>query len=116
MDKSKGWDWSKVDDTFWMIPSEDIYFLLHRWKDKSFEDILDLGCGKGRHSLLFAENDYKVTGFDLADNGLNVLSLEAKKKKLNIATVKGNVVNPLKIMPSMELLLIIPFIMLIQKE
>lgn len=93
MNLNKGWDWSKVDDPFWMIPSEDIYFLLHRWKEKSYEDILDLGCGKGRHSLLFAENGFKVTGFDLADNGLNVLSIEAKKKKLDITTVKGDVVD-----------------------
>lgn len=93
MNRNTGWNWSKVDDTFWIIPSEDIYFLLHRWKERNFTDILDLGCGKGRHSLLFAENDYKVTGFDLADNGLNVLSQEAKKKNLNITTIKGDVVD-----------------------
>jgi len=93
MCENKGWDWSKVNDDFWMIPSEDVYFLLHRWKDRSFNDILDLGCGKGRHSLLFAENDFRVTGFDLADNGLNVLSKEAKKKNLDIDVVKGNAVD-----------------------
>lgn len=31
-------------------------------------DVLDIACGAGRHSVLFASAGYKVTGFDLSRN------------------------------------------------
>lgn len=34
--------------------------------------ILDVACGAGRHSVVFAENGFKVTGFDISRNLLKV--------------------------------------------
>ena len=33
-------------------------------------DVLDLGCGRGRHSVMLKEMGYKVKGFDLSENNI----------------------------------------------
>lgn len=47
----------------------------------SFPQVLDLGCGRGRHSFALAERGYSVTGIDL--------SPEAIKKARNTARNRG---------------------------
>lgn len=61
MVQSKPWNWDKAKEKNWDRPSEDSYYYLYRWADKGFKKILDLGCGKGRHSLLFAGHHFDVT-------------------------------------------------------
>ena len=93
MTKNRAWDWEKVKDDFWHEPSEDIYYYVHKWKEKGFKNILDLGCGMGRHCILFAENGFNVTGFDLSEYGLDILNKNAEKKNLTINAIQGDVVN-----------------------
>lgn len=88
---SKGWDWKKVKEDIWNRPSEDVYYLLHRWKEKGYKRFLDLGCGMGRHSIFFAENGFHVTGYDLSESGLKILKELAKEKNLNVDIVKGDI-------------------------
>lgn len=33
-------------------------------------DVLDLGCGRGRHSVMLKDMGYKVKGFDLSENNI----------------------------------------------
>ena len=51
---SKAWDWNKELSPIWLQPSEESYFIAQRWKDKDFNEVLDFGCGLGRHSIFFA--------------------------------------------------------------
>jgi 2-polyprenyl-3-methyl-5-hydroxy-6-metoxy-1,4-benzoquinol methylase len=46
--------------------------------------VLDMACGPGRHSLVFASKCYDVTAVDLSDNLLCVASTFAKKAGLTI--------------------------------
>jgi ubiquinone/menaquinone biosynthesis C-methylase UbiE len=48
--------------------------------DKSIQ-ILDIGCGTGRHSIELAKRGYKVTGVDLSDNQLESARKKAKAKE-----------------------------------
>jgi SAM-dependent methyltransferase len=91
MVKSLAWDWNKVDASYWTAPAEEVYYLLHRWKDLHFSSVLDLGCGIGRHSMLFARNGFSVTALDLSESGLKRLSETAKSLKLSINTVLADV-------------------------
>ena len=77
-DMSGGWNWSKVADPFWNVPSMDAYFLLHRWRDSGRLRLLDLGCGLGRHALLFARNGFHVTATDVSPSGLETLAHSAR--------------------------------------
>ncbi len=44
-------------------------------KPKINDKVLDLGCGKGRHSLFLSEKDLNVTGIDLSANSINALKV-----------------------------------------
>ena len=50
--------------------------------------VLDLACGAGRHSILFAKRGFKVTAVDLSDNLLRVAKKSAEKNKVNIDFLK----------------------------
>jgi len=47
-------------------------------------NILDMGCGVGRISLWLAEKGHNVTGIDYAKNLLDIATVEAKKKELDV--------------------------------
>ena len=76
MVESKGWSWADVKNPIWLEPCEESYFYAHKWmkvfKEKHGDEldeggnprkpsVLDLGCGLGRHSILFAKEGFKVT-------------------------------------------------------
>jgi ubiquinone/menaquinone biosynthesis C-methylase UbiE len=80
---SKPWDWKKTNDELWNQPSEESYYLVKRWKDKNYESFLDLGCGLGRNSILFATNNFKVDSFDLSEDAINSLNFKINELGLN---------------------------------
>ena len=68
---SKGWDWTIVKDDencIWKNPSVQSYYLLNRWKSQEKKEFLDLGCGLGRHSILFGKNGFNVYGMDISED------------------------------------------------
>ncbi len=52
--------------------------------------VLDLACGAGRHSILFAKNGFDVTAVDISDNLLNVAGRTASELGLNINFIKSD--------------------------
>ena len=73
MIKSKGWNWEIVDNdknNIWKIPSIESYYLVNRWLSLGFKDFLDLGCCLGRHTVLFASNEFNVSAFDISENAI----------------------------------------------
>jgi SAM-dependent methyltransferase len=84
------WDWDRVSDAFWSNPSEDVYHLLHRWTGQTRSSILDLGCGLGRHSLLFALYGFDVTALDASESGLRRLEAAAARLGLSVHTVHAD--------------------------
>lgn len=91
MIQSKEWNWSKVTNDIWNIPSEDIYHYLYRWSSLDFTTFLDMGCGLGRHTLLFAENGFETYGVDLSEYALLELREKSKEKELTVETQVGDI-------------------------
>jgi SAM-dependent methyltransferase len=61
-----------------------------------YPNILDLGCGRGRHSLTLAERGYEVTGIDLSEEAIRVASEKADQKDLkNVRFILRDMRNPL---------------------
>jgi SAM-dependent methyltransferase len=88
---SKPWDWSKNTQDFWNDPAQESYFLVNRWKKKSFVKFLDLGCGLGRHSLLFAGNGFQVDSFDLSREAIDGLRERTEEESIpNIRCTHGD--------------------------
>jgi cyclopropane fatty-acyl-phospholipid synthase-like methyltransferase len=52
--------------------------------------ILDMACGPGRHSILFAQRGYKVTAVDLSENLLALARSTAKDFGLKINFIKSD--------------------------
>ena len=86
MTESKEWDWEKNNDIFWYEPSEESYYYCNRWKKAGKKSILDLGCGLGRHSILFAKEGFDVTAADLSEYAIKNVEEWQKKEDLHITT------------------------------
>ncbi|MCX7845173.1 MAG: class I SAM-dependent methyltransferase [Dictyoglomaceae bacterium] len=91
--ESKGWDWYQIKEEKWDIPSEDIYYLLYRWKNLGKRKFLDLGCGKGRHALFFAKNSFEVYALDISPSGIELLKEKARSENLEIFTTVSDMLS-----------------------
>lgn len=65
-------------------------FLIRRLNLKPGREVLDLGCGIGRHSLLLAQKGLVVTGFDSTERYLRLARRRAEKKGLRIRWLRGD--------------------------
>ena len=90
---SKAWDWRKEVNSIWLNPSEESYYISNRWAQMGYENILDFGCGLGRHSIYFAKQGFKVSAFDLSEEGTNYLANWAKEEALNINIKTADMLN-----------------------
>lgn len=87
MVESKGWNWETADSEKWLNPCEESYYYCEKWKKQGRQSILDLGCGLGRHAMLFARNGFKVTAVDISEYAVKKLR-EAERKENLIITSK----------------------------
>ena len=87
MVESKGWDWESADKTIWLDPAEESYYYCKKWQHEGKSTILDLGCGLGRHSILFAQHGFAVTAVDISDYAVNQTREKADKLGLDIRTL-----------------------------
>ena len=87
MVKSKGWNWNLVEDNedcIWKNPSVESYYLLNRWKSLGKNNFLDLGCGIGRHTIMFGSYDFNVFAFDISEEAIERTKEWALKEGLTI--------------------------------
>lgn len=85
MIKSKGWNWKVLgesDEEIWKNPSIESYYLLNRWLSQGKKIFLDLGCGLGRHSILFGKNNFDIFCFDISEEAITRTKEWAIKEKL----------------------------------
>ncbi|MBC7320110.1 class I SAM-dependent methyltransferase [bacterium] len=91
--ESKGWKWEEINEERWDIPAEEVYYLSYRWKDQGRLRVLDLGCGKGRHSIFFAKQGFEVYAIDISESGIEILREKAGKEGLNINAISGDMLS-----------------------
>jgi cyclopropane fatty-acyl-phospholipid synthase-like methyltransferase len=48
-----------------------------------YPEILDLGCGRGRHSITFAKRRYNVTGIDLSEKAIETAITKSDSERLD---------------------------------
>lgn len=90
---SKPWDWTKADEAVWDEPAAEFYYLAERWARLGFNKILDLGCGKGRHSIGFALRGFKVFACDLSEMAIDIVSRKAQDQNLVIECAKCDILD-----------------------
>ena len=95
MIESKGWNWKIVNnekEKMWKNPSVESYYLVNRWKSQNKKYFLDLGCGLGRHSILFGKNEFNVSCFDISQEAINRTKEWAEKENLKFDYKVGDMI------------------------
>jgi SAM-dependent methyltransferase len=90
MVESREWDWKNIQQETWLKPSEESFYYAEKWRGEGRKRLLDLGCGLGRHSILFDSRGFKVTAIDLSEYGVNHLREWQKKNGVDFRTVVGD--------------------------
>lgn len=96
MIESKAWEWKVLDsktEEIWRKPSIESYYLLHKWKEAGLKDFFDLGCGLGRHSILFASNGFNVKAFDLSSDAIKSTKEWSENLKLEVECKEGDMLS-----------------------
>ena len=95
MVESKGWNWNLVKEDkeyIWKNPSKESYYLLNRWKTQEKREFLDLGCGMGRHSILFGKNKFNVSCFDISAEAIKRTKEWAEQENLQFDYKIGDMI------------------------
>lgn len=90
MTESKGWDWQNANQSPWMKPTDDVYYLAHKWREAGHKKLLDLGCGLGRHAVFFAQQGFEVAALDISAYGINHLRTWAEEERLTMDIRQGD--------------------------
>ncbi len=93
---SKAWNWKMVSGEkakIWLEPSIESYYLLERWKNQGKKEFLDLGCGLGRHTILFAKNGFNTSAFDLSKEAIHRTEEYAKQENVVVDLKIGDMLN-----------------------
>lgn len=90
---SKGWEWEKADQSPWLKPTDDCYYLAKKWSYLGFKKILDLGAGLGRHSIYFAEQGFDVSAIDISEYAVNHLKAWSENENLHIDIKLGDMIS-----------------------
>ena len=82
--KNQEWDgiYKKEGHVFREV-QENMPEVLGLLKEKGVKDVLDLGCGTGRHSVFLAENGMRVSGIDASSEGVRLTQEQMASKGLN---------------------------------
>jgi len=57
------------------------------------KEVLDLGCGQGRDALFLSSLGFTVTAVDSSQEGIEIINIEAKNRKLKLNTTCQRVEN-----------------------
>ena len=76
----------------WRIPAVESFWLAERWKAEGRRDLLDLGCGLGRHSVLFSGYGFSVSAMDISGEALERTRQWAESEGLKIDYRLGDMI------------------------
>lgn len=68
-------------------------WILNTQKEKGKLNILDLGCGPGLYTEIFAKRGHDVTGIDISKNSIEYAKKSAEDKKLDITYLNASYLN-----------------------
>ena len=85
----EAWDKAWATDAgrrAWLDPAPDVVELVPALRERGARDVLDLGCGVGRHALLLAAEGFTAHAMDASAEGVEQVRQAAEEKGLRVAT------------------------------
>jgi cyclopropane fatty-acyl-phospholipid synthase-like methyltransferase len=79
-----------MENIFTKNTVEEVDFILEELKLPPGSNILDVGCGTGRHSVELAKRGYKVTGVDISSGMLSEAKMAAKKADVEVEWIQAD--------------------------
>ncbi len=77
--------WYEGDDYYWGLkPGDFLNELIELCPPSPNAKVLDIGCGEGKDAVYMAEKGYKVSAFDLTQNGIRKTVSLAKRRGVEI--------------------------------
>ncbi|MBO6516478.1 MAG: class I SAM-dependent methyltransferase [Bacteroidia bacterium] len=70
-----------------------VEWILNNQKDNDQLSILDLGCGPGLYTEIFAQKGHRVTGVDISNNSIEYAKKSATQKDLDIHYINSSYLN-----------------------
>jgi len=93
---SPGWDQIFAEaGRFFTEPHEALPEMVNLLKARSFQRVLDLGCGSGRHVIPLARAGFSVFGFDNSPHGLLLVKEDLVKEQMEAQLQIGDFRDPL---------------------
>jgi len=81
-----------ADNFYWGTqPSSIARILFQKYPPNEGQTLLDIGCGEGRDSIFFAQNGYKVTGFDSSAKGVKKSLARVDELHLSIVFFQADI-------------------------
>lgn len=81
--------WEKAVTENWT--KQEIEFLIDELNLKQGQQILDIPCGFGRHTIEFAKRGFNVTAIDISETYIVGLLEKIKYSKLNVNAIKADI-------------------------
>jgi tellurite methyltransferase len=81
------------DHSWWRAPAPEVLDFIASQSPAERPDVLDLGCGLGRHAIAFAKAGFTVTAIDASESAVSHLSRWARGLSLEIRTVVCDVLS-----------------------
>jgi SAM-dependent methyltransferase len=81
------------DHSWWRRPSPEVLEFIASQSPRERTDVLDLGCGLGRHAIAFARAGFSVTATDASEAAIEHLSKWAQDLSLDIRTLVCDVLS-----------------------
>ena len=73
------------------VTRQEVDFLLNELNLKKGQHILDIPCGSGRHAVEFSKHGLNVTGVDISETFIKVLTKKITSEKLNINAILADI-------------------------
>ncbi|MFH2104831.1 MAG: methyltransferase domain-containing protein [Parcubacteria group bacterium] len=89
-DLYEGSEWGRDQEGNWREPEPHFMKFLSRHSSKIGPDVLDVGCGVGRHILPLAERGYNITGLDSSPSMLQTAAERTSEYSDHINLQNGN--------------------------
>lgn len=82
-------EWDKIykdqgEVQFGVLPT--VRVAIDLFKRNDCRNVMDLGCGTGRHSIYLAQQGFKVYATDISETGLEIT--KSKAEKLNLSNIE----------------------------